>query len=387
MLETNVKQNQVRAFAPGRTELAGNHTDHQGGRVIAATIDCGVEVVAQATETNRVHVESEGFEPVDLDLDDLEPRQDEQGTTAALVRGTIAGLRGAGVPTCGFAAQVKSTVPAGSGLSSSAAFEIALARAVLALAGPGAEAEVGPVQLAHIAQSAERDWFRKPCGLMDQLAIALGGINLMDFRGMADGSGEIGFEPIPFDFEQAGYALFLVDTRCDHSRYTSEYAQVALDMQAVAAFFGKAGLSQVPESEFLARFAEVRGTLGDLPALRGLHYYHEMALVDARADALRAGDADAFLAATRRSSASSAQYLQNVSVPDRAEQPAMVALAIADHFAGTAGASRIHGGGFGGTIQTFVPLDQADEFAQACDAQLGAGSAKRYRIASKQDES
>lgn len=392
----------ARAFAPGRTELAGNHTDHQGGRVIAATLDCGVELIAQSSGSTVAHVDSPGFASVDIDLGgclDVEavaPQSDEKATTAALVRGVVAGLRAAGVPVAGFDARVKSDIPAGGGLSSSAAFELALTHALVLLAGqakggvPEAPDALGgarprskgttpdsmtPLQLARIGQDAERDWFGKPCGLMDQLSIALGGINEIDFS-----SPDAHSERIDFDFDRAGYALFLIDTHCDHSRYTHEYAQVAEDMHAVSRFFGAAGLVEVSREEFLARLSDVRSALGDLPALRGLHYYHEMALVEARSEALRAGDVAAFLDATRRSSASSAQYLQNVSVADRAEQPAMVALALADHLAGPRGAVRIHGGGFGGTIQAFVPVERADDFKSAIDAQLGAGSCKRYRI-------
>lgn len=403
----------VRAYAPGRTELAGNHTDHQGGRVIAATLDCGVEVVAYDSGSKRVRVESEGFPPVAFDMSDVSPRDDELGTTAALVRGIVAGLRASGVQVSGFDARVRSDIPAGGGLSSSAAFELALARALELLfhgddvrdprsdspSSPGemapsaslanrldaAEAleekgpwRLSPLQLARIGQAAERDWFGKPCGLMDQLSIALGGVNEMDFA-----DGDVRFDGIDFDFERAGYALLLVDTHCDHARYTDEYARVAKDMDDVARLLGARTLSQVPERAFLLRLADVRESLGDLPALRALHYYHEMVLVDARANALREGNIEAFLTATRRSSASSAQYLQNVSVADRAEQPAMLVLALADHLAGPDGAVRIHGGGFGGTVQAFVPERAADSFAEEMDGLVGSGSCKRYRVAGK----
>ena len=373
----------VRAFAPGRTELAGNHTDHQGGRVVAATVDVGVEIIAQGCGGRRAQLESEGFAPVALDVDDVRPREDERGTTTSLVRGVVAGLRAAGVGVGGFCAQARSTIPGGSGLSSSAAFELALACALVRLADERGEVSLAgdsgsaldPVALARIAQTSERDWFGKPCGLMDQLSIALGGINEMDFAG-----DEPRAQRIEFDFGAAGYALALIDTHCDHSRYTHEYAQVARDMDEVARLFGVEGLSQVGEEAFLERFGEVRRKFGDLAAMRALHYYHEMALVSERVRALRAGDFEAFLNATRRSGASSAQYLQNVSTAQRSEQPAMVALALADRFAGPRGAVRIHGGGFGGTVQAFVPLEDYDSFARAIDARLGAGSCMCYSI-------
>lgn len=365
----------VEAFAPGRTELAGNHTDHQGGRVIAAAVDCGVRLVLRPNDRAEARVESEGFSPFAVDLSRLEPVEGERNTSAALVRGIVAGLRGAGVSISGFDARVESAIPAGGGLSSSAAFELAVAQALNVAFANGS---LAPERLAHIAQASERDWFGKPCGLMDQMAVALGGVSLMDFRG-----GGCEAQRIPFDFEAYGLALALVDTHCDHSAYTDEYAQVAKDMNALAGYLGASVLSEVPEAVFMEKLASVRADLGDLSALRGLHYYREMALVDERAHALQAGDVDAFLEATRRSGASSAMYLQNVSTVDRRKQPAMVVLALADRLLEGRGAARIHGGGFGGTVQAFVPVDHFDAFAQAMDAQLGLGSCRRYRIANQ----
>lgn len=363
----------ARAYAPGRTELAGNHTDHQGGRVVAAALDCGVAVEVETVAGSRACVDSLGFPPADIDVFRDAPVEEERFTTAALVRGVVAGLRRAGCPVGGFRAHVESTVPPGSGLSSSAAFEVALARALCRLGG----VELAPVALARIGQAAERDYFGKECGLMDQLAVALGGIAAIDFAG-----DEPRVEPIGFDFGCAGFTMCLVDTHVDHSAYTNEYTQVPRDMAAVAGIFGKDMLSQVSQAAFLARLGEVRSALGDVPALRALHYYHEMSLVDARVNALRAGDVKAFLDFTRQSGASSAQYLQNVSTYDRASQPAMVALALADLLLEGEGACRIHGGGFGGTVQAFVPDDRVASFTQAIDAQLGEGSCRAYRIAS-----
>ena len=363
----------VHAWAPGRVELAGNHTDHQGGRVIAATVDCGIDMDVCATGTSAVRMESEGFPLVEMTCDDAAVRVDEMLSTAGLVRGVITGLRAAGVAVGGFSAHASSTVPAGSGLSSSAAFEMALARALVELF---ATEPLDSVTLARIGQAAERDYFGKPCGLMDQLSIALGGIVALDF-GAGD---DVGIESLSFDFEQAGYALCLIDTHCDHSAYTSEYAQVARDMDTVATFMGAPMLSQVDKGAFTSALAQVRHVLGDRAALRALHYFNEMRLVDERERALRAGDIEAFLAMTRASGASSAAYLQNVSTFDAHTQPAMVALALADVLLEGEGACRIHGGGFGGTVQAFVPLERLGGFTNAIDEQLGAGSCKRYSI-------
>lgn len=369
----------VRAYAPGRTEIAGNHTDHQGGCAIAATLDCGIEIEAEQNDDGLVRFASEGFEPIELDFAAPGPRAEEAGTTAALVRGVVDLLSEAGLSVGGFDATAKSTIPSGGGLSSSAALELALICAVQELFSDGHGPVSTPASKAELAVKVERDYFGKPCGLLDQTAIAYGGVTAIDFSNSVAPT----VLPIEFDFDECGYALCLVDTHCDHSHYTNEYAQVAEDMFAVAHYLDAEMLSQVPEQRFLGRLAEVRRDLGDLPALRALHYYHEMELVDARAAALRAGDMQAFLEATRRSGASSAQYLQNVSTSERAAQPAMVALALADHLCGPDGACRIHGGGFGGTVQVFVPVAACEKFAAAIDAQLGAGSCKQYRITSR----
>ena len=419
----------VRSWAPGRTEVAGNHTDHQGGRVIAAALDCQVRMELHAASGGHAQLISEGFAPVDIDLADTTPIAGEQLTTAALVRGVVAQLRASGVDVGGFSAHVESDVPGGGGLSSSAAFELALGAGLNLLFGGSLE----PLELALAGQAAERDWFGKPCGLMDQLACALGGANLFDFgtnsidgRGStqslrqssladarcgtrlvstappdaivamdvdcADGAQRAATSPaalehgvpqvgrIPFDLREYGYALCLIDTKCDHSAYTDDYARVATDMNDVAAFMGVKMLSQTTEEALLARIGDVRSALGDLPALRALHYFNEMRLVDERARALRAGDFAAFLQATRQSGASSAQFLQNVSTFDRREQPAMVVLALATCLLAGEGAARIHGGGFGGSIQAFVPLDAVERFTQAIDAHLGIGSCKVYAI-------
>ena len=378
---------EVQVYAPGRTELAGNHTDHQGGRVIAAAVDCGVRMIAQPNGTTRARVESEGFAPFEIDIVDVEPRTEERFTTAALVRGIVAGLRARDVTVGGFDVRVTSTVPAGGGLSSSAAFELALARALVGLFAPegeqparcgsatAGEGDLSPLALARIGQAAERDYFGKACGLMDQLAVALGGVVAIDF---ADDEPRV--ERVDFDFAQQGYALCLVDTHCDHSRYTEEYSQVPRDMNAVAELLGAPVLSRISEKTFLSSFDDVRAKLGDVPALRALHYYHENRLVDARTAALRAGDVDGFLRFTRLSGASSAQYLQNVSTYDRREQPAMVALALADLFLQGEGACRIHGGGFGGTVQAFVPIGRIDAFTRMMDDHLGPGSCHAYRV-------
>ena len=369
----------VRAFAPGRTELAGNHTDHQGGRAIAATLDCGIEIAFERNGSKRIRFASEGFDPFEIDIDTGAPgpRVEEMGTTAALVRGVVDLLAEAGLEVGGFDATASSTIPSGGGLSSSAALELALICGLQELFGSASGPFGTPAERAAAAARVEREYFGKPCGLLDQTAIAYGGVSAIDFSG----DSEAPFvEAIDFDFASCGYALCLIDTHCDHSLYPDEYARVAQDMFDVASFLGATRLCEVSEAEFEARLSEVRNALGDLPALRALHYYHEMELVREREAALTRGELQTFLELTRRSGASSAQYLQNVSTSDRSAQPAMVALALADCAAGSEGACRIHGGGFGGTVQAFVPVDACDAFVRRIDAQLGEGSCREYRI-------
>ena len=358
--------------APGRTEIAGNHTDHEGGTVVAGAVRRYVQGVVAPRTAGRVRVKSEGYDLVELDLQDLAPRGGERETSAALVRGIAAGMAREGRPS-GFDAYLTSGVAVGSGLSSSAAFELALAQA---MNGLWAEGRLDAASLALVAQAAERDYFGKPCGLMDQMAVALGGIARMDFSR----AGRPDVTRIDYDFADDGFALCLVSVGADHSANTADYAAVPQEMQAVARAFGREVLSEVSESELLHHLGEVRASLGDRAALRALHYFREERLVEARFRALEAHDLAAFLEATTLSGASSAMYLQNVSIGGSAEQPAMVALAVAEELLGGRGAARIHGGGFGGTIQAFVRADEAQEFCRAMDEALGGEVAEVLAI-------
>ena len=361
--------------APARSEIAGNHTDHEGGHVIAGALDVSVDGVARANGSGRVHVASKGYPAFEVALDDLSPREDERVSTAGLVRGMAAQLATTGRVPEGFDLALTSTIPAGGGLSSSAAVEAAIGRAMEALwEGP----EVDPVTLAQMSQRTENDWFGKPCGLMDQAAVCLGGLAFMDFEDAAHPK----TAKLAFDFDAAGHALCLVDVGCDHTPFTADYAAMPIEMQQVARELGCARLCEVDTAEFDRRLGELREKLGDRAVLRALHYWYENDLVDRRWDALRASDVSRFLALTRESGASSAMYLQNVSA-GVSFQPAMIALGLAEHVLDGAGAIRIHGGGFGGSIQCFVPLGLLDAFTQRMDAWLGAGACRHYHIAEK----
>ncbi len=357
----------LRVISPGRTEIAGNHTDHEGGHVIAAALDRAIIGTFEERDDLIARVESEGREPFEIDLASTEARDDETNTSMALVRGMAAQFVRRGVAPHGFTARVSSTVPAGGGLSSSAALENMFGEAMRVLWGAG---EISKLELAQMSQAVERDWFGKPCGLMDQAACALGSIQFMDFSDDDDPRAE----KIDFDFADAGYAICIIMVGADHSALTGEYAAVPAEMRAAARELGVERLGELSEDAVLANISRLRATLGDRPVLRTLHYFREERLVFGRAEALRAGNIDAFLNLTNRSGASSAMYLQNVSVAGAPDQPTMFALALADELLADRGAVRVHGGGFGGTIQAFVPADMAQDFATAIDAVLGDGA-------------
>ncbi len=369
------KRGLLAVVAPGRSELAGNHTDHEGGHVLAGAVDRYVYGLFSPNGSSRVRVTSLGYDPVDIDCADLAPREEERGTTAALVRGMAALFEERGF-SCGdvrgFDAVMESQVPAGSGLSSSAAFELELAQALNHL---WADGSLSPADLALMAQRDECEYFGKPCGLMDQASVALGGIQHMSF---ADPD-HLDSEAIDFDFADAGYALCLVSVGADHSANIDDYAAVPREMQAVAAALGKRRLGELEEADLLARAGEMRERFGDRAVLRSLHYWREDRLVEERVAALVDGEMTPFLALTRASGASSGMYLQNVSCGGT-EQPAMVALAVAEELLAHDGAARIHGGGFGGTIQAFVPLAEVERFTQGMESVFGAGACGTYKI-------
>ncbi len=367
------EQPMLEVTSPGRTEVAGNHTDHEGGHVIAAAVDRAVHGLARTNEQNAIRLLSLGFGEVTVDLKDLAPREDERNSTASLVRGMAALFAERGYTPAGFDLACRSDVLGGSGLSSSAAFELELGQAMNALWADGA---LAADELAMMAQRCEREWFGKPCGLMDQAAVALGGIQHMDFSQ----PGVLAANTLDFDFGEAGYAICIVAVGADHAANTDDYAAVPAEMQAVARALGAEILSQVSEADVIAALPRLREELGDRAALRALHYYREERLVAARADALRAGDVDAFLELTRLSGASSAMYLQNVSVGGASDQPSMLAIALAEELLAGRGAVRVHGGGFGGTIQAFVPLDAVEAFSAGMDAVFGAGACGIYNV-------
>ncbi len=354
--------------APGRTELSGNHTDHQRGCVLAAAVELDTRAAIALNGTSRIRVLSEGYPLLcEVDLNDLAVRPGEKNTTAALIRGVAAGFARRGCALRGFDAYVTSTVLPGSGLSSSAAFEVLLGTAINHLFSCGADA----VEIAKIAQFAENVYFGKPCGLMDQMASSVGGCVAIDF---ADPAAPV-VTPVDFDFSACGHALCIIDSGASHADLTDEYAAIPAELSAVSAVFGKAVLREVPEADFYAALPQVRHAAGDRAVLRAIHIYDENRRVAAQVAALQRGDFNDFLRYVNLSGFSSQNLLQNV-IPTgaTAHQEVALALALARHLLGGRGACRVHGGGFAGTIQAFVPDDMLEAFRTGIEAVLGAGS-------------
>ena len=350
--------------APGRTEIGGNHTDHQLGRVLAAAVNLDTRAAAASNGTQTIRVLSQGYPLCRVELDDLTPREQERNTTGALIRGVASGFASRGVMPKGLDIYVMSTVLPGSGLSSSAAFEVLLGTVFNALWAGGLPME----EIAKIGQYAENVHFGKPCGLMDQMASAVGGLVAMDFStGMV--------RPLRCDLSGWDHALCIIDTHASHADLTEEYAAVPAEMKAVAAYFGCQVLSQVPQKQFFQQIPALRQRFGDRPVLRAIHFFAENHRVEDQWSALEQGNFPAFLALVRESGRSSFQYLQNVIVSgSAAHQEMALALALCEKYLKGLGACRVHGGGFAGTIQAFVPRSILDGFCKWIDGLLGQGS-------------
>lgn len=353
--------------APGRTELGGNHTDHNRGRVLCAAVRLDAVACVAPTGDLRVRLVSEGYaEPIAVDLGDLEPRPDERGTTAALVRGVARGLADRGVAPSGFAGRMHSTVLPGSGLSSSAAVEVLLATILADLAG----ARLPPIELAKVGQYAENAYFGKPCGLMDQAASAMGGIVSIDFADPAAPK----VKRIEYDFEEEGYALVVVNTGGSHADLTADYASVPAEMRAVASLLGAEVLRQVEPGLLVARGPEIRAACGDRALLRALHFVAENARVQEMAQALKEEELKRYLKLVKKSGDSSWRLLQNLYPPsDPAEQGLPLALALSADYLGKKGAWRVHGGGFAGTIQAYVPAKLLPGYSALMERYFGPG--------------
>ncbi len=354
--------------APGRTEIGGNHTDHQRGRVLAGAVNLDTVAAVRLNGTNTIRIQSKGYPISIVDLTNLTPVASEINSTPALIRGVAARFTELGCKVEGFDAYCESTVLPGSGLSSSAAFEVLMGTIINHLFF---DSKVSQPQIAMIGQYAENVFFGKPCGLMDQTASAVGNLVTIDFF---DKENPV-IEPVEFDFAACGHALCIIDSGADHADLTDEYAAIPGEIKAVAAYFGKEVLTQIDEADFYAKLPEIRKVCGDRAIMRCIHFYQENARVPQQVAALREGDFDKFLSLVKQSGYSSYMYLQNV-IPAgyKAHQDVAVALGLAEHYLQGRGAYRVHGGGFAGTIQAFVPLDMLDQFVAGMDAALGEGA-------------
>ena len=354
--------------APGRTEIGGNHTDHQRGRVLAGAVNLDTRAAVRRNGEQVIRILSKGYPLCEVSLEELEPKKCEINTTPALIRGVAARFSQLGCRVEGFDAYVESTVLPGSGLSSSAAFEVLIGTIINHLFF---DCKATQPQIAMIGQFAENVFFGKPSGLMDQTASAVGGMVTIDFAEKDDPD----IQPVDFDFAACGYALCIIDSGADHADLTDEYAGITDELKAVCACFGKEVLTQVAEADFYAAIPMLRKTCGDRAVMRGIHEYEENKRVTAQVKALREGDFDGFLALVKQSGYSSFMYLQNVIPAGYVQHQDMaVALGLCEHYLQGRGAYRVHGGGFAGTVQAFVPLELLDSFRTGIENALGAGA-------------
>lgn len=351
--------------APGRSEIGGNHTDHQHGQVLTASVNNDAIAVVEKIAEPCVYVKSHGFEQKKISLEHLAKIEEEEETTGALIRGVLAKIKEMGYKVGGFKAYVISDVLIGSGLSSSAAFETLIGSIVSGLYNEG---KIGPVEIAQIGQHAENIYFGKPSGLMDQMACSVGSLVHIDF----EDTNQPKVEKIDFDLESCGYSMCITDSRGSHADLTADYASIPKEMKQVAHCFDREVLGNIRAESILRRIHQIRGSAGDRAVLRALHYACENERVELEVKALKDGQFETFLSLVKKSGDSSFKYLQNVySCQDVNHQNLSVALAASDVILGDRGVSRVHGGGFAGTIQAFVPNDLVDEYKKTMEEIFG----------------
>ncbi len=360
--------------APGRSEVGGNHTDHQHGMVLATSVNLDAVAVVSRNEDLRVRVVSEGYNMIELDAGDLGKKDEEEETSIGLIRGVLGGLKERGYQVGGFNAYVTSEVLIGAGLSSSAAFETIIGTIVSGLYN---EMKISMVEIAQVGQYAENVYFGKPSGLMDQMACAVGGLIHIDFC--------LPEKPVVnkvhVDFETYQYSLCIVDTKGSHQDLTSAYAGIPKEMKQVASFFGKEYLREVDEAAFYAQIPALREKYGDRPVLRAIHFFEDNKRVEAQAEALNNGDFPRFLELIESSGNSSFKYLQNIYTNENVQSQNMsIALAVSETVLGKHGVCRVHGGGFAGTIQAFVENDFVETYQKALDSVFGEGSCHVLKV-------
>jgi len=351
--------------APGRTEIGGNHTDHQHGHVLCGSVNLDVIAAVVPNSSNKICIKSEGYKMDTVEIDDLVVHPEEDNKAIALIRGIVAKFVEMGYKIGGFNAYTTSNVLKGSGLSSSAAFEVLVGNILNSLF---ANNEVNPVEIAKIGQYSENVYFGKPCGLMDQTASSVGGVISIDFK---DNSNPV-VEKV--DFLLNGYALCIIDSGADHADLTDEYGAITVEMKAVAKYFGKELLSDVDENDFLKNIKDVRAVAGDRAILRSLHYFEDDKRVSKQVKALKENNFEEFKKLIIESGHSSYMYLQNVYASSQPQAQAVsIVLALCEQLLKDKGAYRVHGGGFAGTVQAFVPLEMLAEFKAKFENLLGEG--------------
>lgn len=358
----------IRIFsAPGRTEVGGNHTDHQRGCVLAAGVNLDIVAAVKPNNSDIIKIKSDGYDMICIDLKQLEHNKKEEGTTLSLVKGIARCFIKLGYNIKGFHAVMTSNVLKGSGLSSSAAFEVLVGTI---LNGLYCNNEQSAIQIAQIGQYAENVYFGKPCGLMDQMASSVGNFVAIDFKDAQQPK----VEQIPFDFAAVNHALCIVDTGGNHADLTPDYAAVTAEMKSVAAFFGKEVLSELSENDIYQNISVLREKCGDRAILRAIHFFADSRKAVQEAEALKNNDFETFKKLVLSSGISSSTCLQNVySTSNPQEQGLSLALALCQKILGDKGAYRVHGGGFAGTIQAFVPMELLDTFHNEMEAAFGKG--------------
>ena len=350
--------------APGRTEIGGNHTDHNNGCVLAAAVNLDTLACVSAADDMTVQIRSEGYPELKVDLSDLEVKEEEKGTSAALVRGVAKGMLDNGFKIGGFRACMVSDVMGGSGLSSSAAYEVLIAKIFEALYN---EKEMDATSRAKLSQYAENVYFGKPSGLMDQMACSTGGLVNIDFKS------EPKVKPVQYNFSDKGYQLVVVNTRSSHDDLTDEYASIREEMQQVAAYFGEKTLRSVRPEQVFQHMADISSKLSERAVLRAMHFFFENERVKKQVDALLNDDLNAFFAAVNQSGKSSWTLLQNIYPAGSKNQSLALALAVAEKVLDGLGACRVHGGGFAGTTLNMVPQDMVGMFVSTMEHVFGPG--------------
>ncbi len=360
--------------APGRSEVGGNHTDHQHGQVLAAAVNLDVIAIVSKTDDGIIKVVSDSFDIAPIDVKDLAKKDKEEGSSEALIRGVAGKLKDDGYNVGGFVAYMTSDVLVGAGLSSSAAFEVAIGNV---LSGLYNDMKLTDVYIAKVSQYAENVYFGKPCGLMDQMASSVGSLVNIDFYDV----NEPVINPVRVDFEKFGHSLCIVDTKGDHADLTDDYAAIPIEMKKVAGFFGKEYLKEIPFEEFLDKIPQIRPVSGDRAVLRAIHFFEDDMRVTDEVNALKNGDFEEFKKLITESGNSSYKYLQNVySIKDYDNQNISLALVLTERYLGSRAGYRVHGGGFAGTIQVFVPNDLVSGYKKEIEKYFGEGSCHVLKI-------